>query len=264
MAVEAPAATAVHEPLGPVRAWLRSDMRVLRWVLLGIYALVVLAPLGLLVYEPDAAIPFLIMGGILIAAQALFIFGAGTIQLCRPIKKRRLVAPVIVAALMFTLLVVGLLIALSELFRIDETVDEDLFVIAFWGFIALSWIGWGVLIFSYAKDRPRFAVLSRISAALFAGSLLELLATVPSHMIVIRRPGCLVGVGTMLGIVAGLNVMFFSFGPMVLLLFLRPRYRRERAMGSQFCEVCGYDLRASPVRCPECGRPRRAAATVAP
>lgn len=107
-------------------------------------------------------------------------------------------------------------------------------------------------------DWPRYRILSRISGALFAGSLLELLATVPAHVIVIRRPGCLVGLGTMLGIIAGLNVMFFSFGPMVLLLFLRPRYRRELALGSQFCEVCGYDLRASPQRCPECGSLRRA------
>jgi hypothetical protein len=44
-------------------------------------------------------------------------------------------------------------------------------------------------------------------------------------VIVSRRPGCLVGLGTAIGIVAGCAVMIFSFGPAITILFLRPRWR---------------------------------------
>ena len=234
-------------------------MRVLRWVFLALYVLLIL---GLLVWplvaepgETEPAFTMLVAVGVMLAGQALLIFGSGTINLCRPIRRRRLVLPVFVAATMLALLMVGLSIAAWELLYLDGVPNDDALGYAMMGVIFLSWIGWGVLLFSRLQNKPRYTVLRKLNTLIFAGSLAELLATVPSHIIVTRRPGCLVGLGTAMGIAAGCCVMLFSFGPAIAILFLRPRWRAELADGVPYCPACGYDLRASRERCPECGLP---------
>jgi hypothetical protein len=251
----------VISTLHAIRDWLRSDMLVWRWVFLGIY-LAILASVFvyLLIQRADRAFYFIWLG-ILLGAQALFIFGGGTIHLCRPIRKRRLILPVAVASFMFTVLAGGLIVALSEFLHADDSILFKNDGLLFWIILALSWLAWGVILFAHARTLPRLRALSRMANALIAGSLAELLAAVPAHVVVSRRPGCLVGLGTMLGILAGLNVMLFAFGPAIFLLFLRPRYRREQMEGAPVCDVCGYDLRASAERCPECGTPIPARST---
>lgn len=44
-----------------------------------------------------------------------------------------------------------------------------------------------------------------------------------------------------------LVVGVLAVGPMV------SRLRRRKSSEGNFCRVCGYDLRATPLRCPECG-----------
>jgi hypothetical protein len=55
--------------------------------------------------------------------------------------------------------------------------------------------------------------------------------------------------------------LFLFFGYMgVLIVLVGLRFLESfsyRAYGSGCCEFCGYDLRASPERCPECGEPVR-------
>jgi len=239
-----------------LRRWLRSDMLVWRWVFLALYVALVVAATWFAIDFFDATAFFLICLAVMLVAQALFILGAGTIHLCRPIRRRRLVMPVAVAGFMFTVLLGGLTVAMLEYFKFDEILDADWGVIAFWATMLASWLGWGVILFAHTRELARFRALTRLAHMLIAGSLAELLAAVPAHVVVSRRPGCLVGIGTMMGIIAGLCVMAFAFGPAVVLLFLRPRYRREQmeaAAGAVICETCGYDCRANRQRCPECG-----------
>ncbi len=233
------------------RGWLRSDMLRLRWVLLGLYIALLGALSFPMLFSSEGYKTWLLLAGVFFTAQALFILGSGTIQLCQPIRKRRLWMPVVAAAFMLMVLMAGLTLALAELLYLD---NHDAFGWVFFGVVGLGWVGWGVLLWTYARRWDRIRVLRRLAVLCFAGSLAELLAAVPSHMIVSKRPGCLVGLATMLGIVAGCYVMLFSFGPGIVLLFLRPRHRRERMEGGALCPNCDYDLRATTgPTCPECG-----------
>ena len=47
--------------------------------------------------------------------------------------------------------------------------------------------------------------------------------------------------------------ILFALGPFIMFAF---RVRRRRRLGGTVCARCGYDLRATPHRCPECGMTR--------
>ncbi len=248
-----------------IRDWLRSDMRVLRWVFLTLYLLLLAGLTIPFIFASDGDVwsIWAVLAGVLLFSQALFILGAGTVNLCRPIKRHRLWMPVLAAATLLALLVMGFMLAGLELFQLDQNMPGVVMGVLFWGALATSWLGWGVLLWVYAQGMDRYKTLSRFATLLFAGSLAELMAAVPAHVIVSKRPGCLVGLFTMLGIIAGIYVMLFSFGPAIVLLFLRPRYRREQMEDATACQKCGYNLTgtlmAGRTECPECG-----AAIVAP
>ena len=242
-----------------IRAGLRSDMLTLRWVLLGLYlALVVgLSVPFFLDADDDASGLWLTLISVLVVGQVLFIFGAGTINLCHPIRKTRLWMPVLVASVMAAILAAGVLMALAELWLENrELVEPWNWVL--WCALLGNWIFWAPLFWAYTRRKVRRDALARLATWLFVGSLVELLVCVPSHIITSRRSYCLAGMFTMLGIIAGVYVMLFTFGPALALLFLRPRYRREQLEGDAFCPACGYNLRgtleAGRRECPECGR----------
>lgn len=239
----------------------RASARTLRWVFLGLYVMLILGLLSCGLIDDDL-FGLSIAALVCLAGQAVFILGAGTRDLCQPIRRRRLVVPVIVAAFMFGLLLWGFWFAMAELFQpamqgaqMDIPIDDSLW----WLFIVGSWVFWGALLFVFALHWERFQFLLRVSTFLLCGSLAQLMATLPAHLVVIRRSGCLVGLMTGVGLTAGVVVLTWSFGPAIVLLFIYPRYRREKAHPLIFCSECGYDLRGSVVAgrraCPECKTP---------
>ena len=70
-----------------------------------------------------------------------------------------------------------------------------------------------------------FDPAQRVYRWLVAGSVLELLIALPSHVIVRRRYGCTGPEVTAFGVATGLVILLMSLGPGVLFLY-RARMRR--------------------------------------
>jgi hypothetical protein len=214
----------VPAPHADCAGYKKGPMRVVRWILLLLYVglvggLFTMAVLG------DDIWPGVLVLGITIAALAMFVLGAGTKNLCRPIRRRRLWLPVAVASFMLAVLVVGLTLAFGELLRFK---DDSNWGAGLWVTLGITWVFWAVLLFVYTRQLQRYQAIFRLAQLVFAGSIAEMLAAVPSHLIVSRRPGCLVGLATAIGIAGGLLVMLWSFGPAIVLLFLQAGRRREQ------------------------------------
>jgi hypothetical protein len=200
-------------------------MRVVRWLLLLLYVGLLggLGGLGLSGGEPGPAI---ILLAVTLVSLALFILGAGHRDLCRPIRRPRLLMPVAAASFMLAGLVGGLTMAFGELFRFrDDNTEGGWWLV--WVTLLATWVFWAVLLTVYTRNLQRYHALFYMARLVFAGSVAEMLAAVPSHLIVSRRPGCLVGLATAISILSGLYVMIWSFGPAIFLLFLREGQRRE-------------------------------------
>ena len=195
-----------------------------RWILLLLYVVLICGLCALGMWPDGNWVPPILLA-VTVTAQALFILGAGRKDLCRPIRRPRLLFPVAAASFMLAVLVVALTWALSELFRFQ---DPELGQVVLWGTLGASWLVWGVVLFVYTRRLQRYQAIFRLAQLVFIGSLAELLAAVPAHIFVTKRGGCFAGVITGLGILAGLFVMAWSFGPAIFLLFLHEAQRRER------------------------------------
>jgi hypothetical protein len=92
-----------------------------------------------------------------------------------------------------------------------------------------SWLFWGYHFFkSYNEDNPSGYVQRTISMAM-AGSVLELLIAIPSHIIMRNRGDCCAPGFSFLAILLGTSVLLFSFGPGILFLYLK-RMEKKKAV----------------------------------
>ncbi|MFA5339451.1 MAG: hypothetical protein WC317_04800 [Candidatus Omnitrophota bacterium] len=84
----------------------------------------------------------------------------------------------------------------------------------------LIWLIWGLIFYRWSQRLDPKAFIEKQCRTLFAGSALELLIAVPTHVIVRGRDYCCAGFSTFIGIALGISVMLLSFGPGVYFLFL--------------------------------------------
>lgn len=158
----------------------------------------------------------------------------------RPIAKKRLAFPVTAAALMMALLVAGLVVSVSEFFIRDKeqtglmllmlgspdstessfkkVFSEPSFLRAL-GVFVFAWLAWAFIFFRWSRNLEPRTLIEKQCRALYRGSILELLVAVPTHIVARSRDYCCAGFSTFIGIICGVSVMLFSFGPGIFFLF---------------------------------------------
>ncbi|MFC1766555.1 hypothetical protein ACFL6U_31310 [Planctomycetota bacterium] len=142
----------------------------------------------------------------------------------RPMKRAALGA-----AFAATLLYVGLLYSFLDLIsfdRIQRLQDEaQLLYYLFLSIPLIVWSLWFVLFYVYTRRLEHSTWTSRIIRGLVAGSILELF--VATAVYATREDDCYCARGSYAGIIFGVTVLLWAFGPGVFLLFLREKTRRD-------------------------------------
>jgi hypothetical protein len=187
-------------------------------------------PLERMPWELYEQWPYWVMMGVLCLSQFLFLRVPVRLATRRPVSRRSLWLPVVVAGFWFGLLVIGGGTALAEVTKADaaERSGNLLRHVLVTGVI--SWIAWSLVFIWISRRTDPAQGIEQQRRWLLRGSILELLIAVPSHIVVRSRGECCAGFLTFVGITMGLTVMLLSFGPAVFFLY-HARWRRLKCGG---------------------------------
>jgi hypothetical protein len=136
----------------------------------------------------------------------------------RPLTRSTLWPTLIAAGLMTGFLVLGAIWSLGEFFFSDRSYAWNILNPVSLALGIVSWCVWSIVFYRMSRRVPPRDLITRQCRALFAGSVLELLIAVPTHVVVRQRPYCCAGAATGVGLAAGIAVMLFSYGPAVIFL----------------------------------------------
>jgi hypothetical protein len=197
------------------------------YVIAGLYSLLVLGlalvpiflPLvsGEGFYVANAAIPTA-----LVLCELGLLFVPVRVASRRPVTRRSLWIPLVASACLAALLALGGTLALAEYANLS---DEAVGVL--WAAPAAMWLAWAFVFWALSNRTSLDSVATKLHRWLLAGSVLELLVAVPTHLVVRRRTECCAGLLTAIGIGAGVIVMLLAFGPSVGFLYYR-RWKQVR------------------------------------
>lgn len=156
---------------------------------------------------------------IIVTAQFALLRTPVAIARGKPVAQMSIWITVVTAALMMGLLVLGGgLSAWESMTNAEGTSGLWLAVLC----SLASWIFW---IFYFRKIISNGRDMPKLQKCMWKGSILELLVAVPTHVVARQRDYCCAGCATFVGLVCGLSVMLFAFGPGIYFLFIE-RWKR--------------------------------------
>ena len=209
---------ATSEPRGPRPLWVYAVVGVYGLILIGLLLLPFIS-----LAQGDSAYPAMVATvTALVMCEVALLFVPVRVASRRPITRRALWVPLLASAFLAALLALGGGLAVAEYANLE---DSHAWVV--FGTAGAVWLAWTFVFWSLSYSYSPDSVAMKLHRWLIAGSALELLIAVPTHVVVRRRTDCCAGIGTGLGICAGVAVMLLAFGPSVGFLYYK-RWKQVR------------------------------------
>jgi hypothetical protein len=228
----------------PEPARWRTTLYNLRYVFITAYIAMIVAAL---VWIPEVAMVIAIIA--LTLLQGLFLIGMPEIRWPRPTRKRAMIISQMIAALVAAALTFGLVATFLSAIDKWEAINKSIGAHILW-VVAIAWVIW-LIVFSIIWIRQPFSGFARIYKTLIAGTILEVLITIPIDVQVRKRTSCWCDQGTFFAYVICTCVAFWSFGPGLVLLLLTRKLQREGYFS--LCQKCGQDVSTvNDKRCTSC------------
>ncbi len=244
------------------RSWRGRSLPLWVPLAVGVALIAGASSLGVWAFNPAPFTPgllrdLLLIGGavsLVFATQAFFLSGAPALRGPSLDHRRPAWASLVAAALMGSLLCVGLLLTFSSVVSSREGSGPGGVGWPIWfAILGLGWWFW-LAVFAWMWSKGWSVAYHHVYAFLFGGTWLEILVTIPADAQVRKRTECYCGESTFFGLSIGLFMALWLFGPGLALLYWVRLGQRRRRPG--FCRGCGLDLRQwTGSRCPACGAP---------
>lgn len=190
------------------------------------------------------AIPFtLIVAFVLILCQ-VFLFDIKVDMVDkRPVPKRKITTAsifvgLLMAVMTFTAFILLLIVGTSKDGPHIGQDYENLWFIFLIVLFGASWFFWAWGFIATYKNNIPGDFMRKTVARLMAGSVMELIIAVPSHIYFRQRGDCCAPLFSYFGIVMGTTVLLFAFGPGIVFLYLkrmndkRPKKKDEKVSNS--------------------------------
>ena len=147
--------------------------------------------------------------------QAVFVLGAGTTDLHKPIGSLRLVLPAISAAVVTAVAIASVTLALIRVLRLDHW-HSAILVLASLGALLIA----AVVFFCSSRKWSRWETVKRLALVCLTVGAASLCVSVPSWHVMSRRAGFFQGAICRTAVIAGLSVVIWSIGPLIALVLL--------------------------------------------
>ncbi len=182
-------------------------------------------------------INFVLIAGIFLLLQWAFLRPAKGWKAKLTQEGRPLRSSVISAGLMSTLLTIGAISLIMELPNWWEAfmgMDSNAAKYSIlYGTMFVLWIAWSWIFFIYWRQGDRYTQLGKMIRGLIAGSILEVMIAVPVHVWAARQRDCYCCRGSYTTLILAGTVLIWAFGPGIILLYLREKYRRAKLIAPE-------------------------------